>query len=147
MCLRSLHHRGFFSLPFWTQGASRSSGQMLGQLPLRCSVQPPIPEPSLAVVCTDRALLQPAETITDLPRLCSLFSVLPSAQCRSQPSLVTLRRCSASLCSGALPARPCWAARPAPFHSPQNELCGSQPQHIPTAQREVPSTIGFSFRN
>lgn len=140
MCLRSLHHRGFFSLPFWTQGASRSSGQMLGQLPLRCSVQPPIPEPSLAIVCTDRALLQPAETITDLPRLCSLFSVLPSAQCRSQPSLVTLRRCSASLCSGAL--QPVLAGLlaplPLPLHPPRMSFVGPSPSTSPRPSEKFP---------
>lgn len=110
----------------------------------------PTPHPR----ASPRRAAQPAETITDL------FSVLPSAQCRSQPSLVTLGRCSGSFCSVALPCpgalQPVLAGLLAPFplHLPRTSAVGPSPSTSPrpsrsqrTAARSSLNSRGFFFRH
>lgn len=104
-----------------------------------------------------RTLLQAAEDVLHFPSFCSLFFVLPSAERRSQASLVTLPLFTASFSSISLPwpgasqPAPCWPPQasprgsPAPWTSPSSSQCSRSPsQHVPTASL-LEQTAGASF--
>lgn len=102
-------------------------------------------------------LLQAAEAVLDFPSFCSLFFVLPSAERRSQASLVTLPLFTASFSSifllwpGASQPAPRWHPQtsprgsPAPWTPPSSSQCSHSPsQHVPTASLWE-QTTGASF--